>query len=126
MTRRTRSKGSPREVLRIDKECPMKAMTRSALVSAVLLTVVPAITRAHFKLVEPASWLIGDDRGDPQKAGPCGGTNTDYGKPSYAVTQAVGGAKMHLKVVETIYHPGHYRIALAVKSLLELPRDPKA
>src|SRR5260221_9385966 len=126
MTRRTRSKGSPREVLRIDKECPMKAMTRSALVSAVLLTVVPAITHAHFKLVEPASWLIEDERGDPQKAGPCGGTNADYGKPSYSVTQAVGGSTLHVKVQETVYHPGHYRVALAVNSPAELPVDPKA
>ena len=77
-------------------------------------------------LEEPASWLIEDDRGDPQKAGPCGGTNTDWGKPSYAVTQAVGGSKLHLKVIETIYHPGHYRVALAVNSPLELPPDPKA
>jgi hypothetical protein len=29
-------------------------------------------------------------------------------------------------VQETIYHPGHYRIALAVNSPAELPVDPKA
>ena len=104
----------------------MNAFVRSALVLAVLFTVVPAVTHAHFKLMEPASWLIEDDRGDPQKAGPCGGTNTDYGKPSYAVTQAVGGSRLHLKVLETIYHPGHYRVALAVNSPAELPVDPKA
>ena len=92
----------------------MNAFARSTLVFAVLFAVVPAVTHAHFKLMEPASWLIEDGRGDPQKAGPCGGTNTDYGKPSYAVTQAVGGSRLHLKVLETIYHPGHYRVALAV------------
>ena len=104
----------------------MKATTRLALASAVLLAGVPAVTHAHFKLVEPASWIIEDERGDPQKAGPCGGSNTDYGKPSYAVTQAVGGSKLHIKVMETIYHPGFYRVALAVNSPLELPVDPKA
>jgi hypothetical protein len=104
----------------------MNGLTKRALLSAFVLAVVPAVTHAHFKLLEPASWLIEDDRGDPQKAGPCGGTNTDYGKPSYAVTQAVGGSKLHLKVTETIYHPGHYRVALAVNSPLELPIDPKA
>lgn len=103
----------------------MKASVRTALALAVLVA-VPAALRAHFKLIEPASWLIEDDRGDPQKAGPCGGTNTDYGKPSYAVNQAAGGSKLHIKVVETIYHPGHYRIALAVNSPNELPVDPKA
>jgi hypothetical protein len=87
---------------------------------------VPTGTQAHFKLMEPASWLIEDDRGDPQKSGPCGGTNTDYGKPSYIVNQAVGGSKLHVKVQETIYHPGHYRVALAVNSPAELPLDPKA
>src|ERR1051325_4228262 len=80
---------------------------------------------AHFKLVEPASWLIESDRGDPQKAGPCGGSNTDWGKPSYMVTKAVGGSKLHLKIQETIYHPGHYRVALAVNSPNELPLDPE-
>jgi hypothetical protein len=83
-------------------------------------------TYAHFRLVEPASWLVESERGDPQKAGPCGGSNTDWGKPSYAVGKAVGGAKLHIKVQETIYHPGHYRVALAVNSPTELPLDPQA
>src|SRR4029077_7871091 len=104
----------------------MNAATRLALMSAVVVAVVPSVTQAHFKLLEPASWIIEDDRGDPQKGGPCGGTNTDYGKPSYVVGQAVGGSKLHLKVQETIFHPGHYRVALAVNSPAELPVDPKA
>jgi hypothetical protein len=104
----------------------MNTLTRLALVSAVLVTVVPAVTQAHFRLMEPASWLTEDDRGDPQKSGPCGGSNTDYGKPSYIVNQAVGGSRLHVKVQETIYHPGHYRVALAVNSPAELPLDPKA
>lgn len=103
----------------------MKILIRAFAVAG-LLAVVPAVTQAHFKLVEPASWLIEDDRGDPQKAGPCGGSNTDWGKPSYAVTQAVGGSTLHVKVQETIYHPGFYRVALAVNSPAELPADPKA
>ena len=104
----------------------MKASTRLGLVSAILVGLVPAVTHAHFKLIEPASWLIEDNRGDPQKAGPCGGTNADYGKPSYIVSQAVGGSRLHVRVQETVYHPGHYRVALAVNSPSELPLDPKA
>ena len=103
----------------------MKLFIR-ALAAAGALAFLPAVIHAHFKLVEPASWLIEDDRGDPQKAGPCGGSNADWGKPSYAVTQAVGGSKFHVKVQETIYHPGFYRVALAVNSPAELPPDPKA
>jgi hypothetical protein len=101
-------------------------MRRTILVFLTLLAVVPTTAHAHFKLLEPASWLIEDDRGDPQKAGPCGGSNTDFGKPSYAIGKAIGGSKLHIKVQETIYHPGHYRVALAVNSPLELPLDPEA
>src|SRR5215475_11471636 len=89
------------------------------------LAIVAQSAFAHFKLMEPASWLIESDRGDPQKSGPCGGSNTDWGKPSYIVTKAVGGQKLHIKVQETIYHPGHYRVALAVNSPNELPLDPE-
>jgi hypothetical protein len=104
----------------------MRASTRFALMSAIVVTVAPVLAHAHFRLVEPASWIVEDERGDPQKGFPCGGSNTDYGKPSYAVSQAIGGSKLHLKVQETIFHPGHYRVALAVNSPAELPVDPKA
>jgi len=102
-------------------------MNRSTrLLAALLVALVPAGLSAHFRLIEPASWLIEDQRGDPQKAGPCGGTNTDWGKPSDIVGKAVGGSMLHIKVQETIYHPGHYRVALAVNSRTELPLDPVA
>ena len=104
----------------------MTHSTRFLLSFAVLVVVVPAATYGHFRLLEPASWIIENERGDPQKAGPCGGTNADWGKPSYAIGKAVGGQKLHLKVQETVYHPGHYRVALAVNSHNELPLDPEA
>lgn len=102
----------------------MKIVDRVVVASAVVV-LVQVMGQAHFKLLEPASWLIEDQRGDPQKAGPCGGTNRDWGKPSYAIGQVNGGQKLHIKVQETIYHPGHYRVALAVNSPTELPLDPK-
>jgi len=104
-------------------ETPARIICR--FVAAAIAT-MPAVASAHFKLLEPASWLIEDARGDPQKSGPCGGSNTDWGKPSYGVTRAIGGSNLHIKVQETIYHPGFYRVALAVNSPLELPPDPKA
>jgi hypothetical protein len=105
----------------------MKSSPRfvAALVAAITAA-APAVGYAHFKLMEPASWLVESDRGDPQKAGPCGGSNTDWGTPSWAVTDVKGGSKLHIKVQETIYHPGHYRVALAVNSPTELPPDPEA
>ena len=98
---------------------------RDRLVPAFAVVVLAQVAAgAHFKLLEPTSWLVEDQRGDPQKGGPCGGTNTDWGKPSYVIGKATGGQKLHLKVQETIYHPGHYRVALAVNSPTELPLDP--
>lgn len=102
----------------------MKYPVRVVLTVSALL-IVAQTTLAHFKLVEPASWLVENDRGDPQKSGPCGGSNTDWGKPTYIVSKAVGGSKLHIKVQETVYHPGHYRVALAVNSPNELPSDPQ-
>ena len=102
----------------------MKYSVRLFLMVAVL-AIAAQSTSAHFRLLEPASWLIESDRGDPQKSGPCGGANTDWGKPSYFISKAVGGQKLHIKVQETVYHPGHYRVALAVNSPTELPPDPQ-
>ena len=90
------------------------------------LALFPTWSQAHFKLLAPASWLVENQLGDPQKAAPCGGTNTDFGKPTYAVTDVKGGTALHVKVQETVYHPGFYRVALAVNSPTELPLDPKA
>jgi hypothetical protein len=102
----------------------MKNSARFLILLAAALTIAVQNASAHFKLLEPASWLIENERGDPQKAGPCGGTNVDWGMPSYAITKAVGGQKLHVKIQETVYHPGHYRVALAVNSPNELPPDP--
>jgi hypothetical protein len=104
----------------------MRHSARFLLLIAGLAIAAQPVVRAHFKLLEPASWLVENERGDPQKAGPCGGSNTDWGKPSYILGKAVGGQKLHIKVQETIYHPGHYRVALAVNSPTELPADPQA
>jgi hypothetical protein len=102
----------------------MKNSLRFVFVLAAFAIAAPYAS-AHFKLMEPASWLIENERGDPQKAGPCGGSNTDWGKPSYIISKVTGGQKLHIKVQETVYHPGHYRVALAVNSPTELPLDPE-
>jgi hypothetical protein len=103
----------------------MKFMRLSAIV-AVFLGTAPLFADGHFKLVEPASRLVEDQRGDPQKLGPCGGTSANAGTPTGVVNQAAGGSKLHIKIQETIYHPGFYRVSLAVKSIDELPADPVA
>ena len=102
---------------------------RLLLASAVVVAALPAVpvmVHAHFVLIEPSATLVQDQRGDPQKLGPCGGTSADAGTPSNMVGKVQGGQKLHLKLMETVYHPGHYRVALAVNSLDELPADPQA
>ena len=93
---------------------------------AVALAALPVATSAHFRLLEPASWITEDPRGDPQKLGPCGGDPKGQNEQllTRAATKVTGGAKLHVKIQETIYHSGHYRIALAVNSRNELPPDP--
>ena len=102
----------------------MKTLTT---ISCALLTTCLLVPFAsgHFKLLEPASWITENQLGDPQKLGPCGGTSADAGTPTNAVTSVQGGQKLHIKLMETVFHPGHYRIALAVNSRAELPADPE-
>ena len=45
--------------------------------------------------------------------------------PTNAVGKVQGNSKLHVKLMETVFHPGHYRISLAVNSRAELPADPE-
>ena len=85
----------------------MKTYARFLSAVAGVILMMPAAGSAHFKLIEPASWLIETDRGDPQKTGPCGGSNTDWGMPSYIVSKVVGGEK--LRVLNCISLHGRQR-----------------
>lgn len=86
---------------------------------------------AHFVLVSPAASLVQNRLGDPQKIAPCGGVSANPGRgtppnpgvPSGAVTNVTGGTNLPLLVQETIFHPGHYRVALA-RTAGQLPADP--
>jgi len=103
----------------------MTLRLHAALAAGALVLAAPAIVSAHFILVQPQSALVENQLGDPQKLGPCGGTSADPGKPTGAVTAATGGEMLHVKVKQTIYHPGHFRIALSVLDRAELPADPE-
>lgn len=97
----------------------------AALGVGVIGLAAPVAAPAHFVLMEPKSWLVENQLGDPQKAGPCGGTTANPGTPTGAITELTGGGTLHVHVKETIYHPGFYRIALAVLDRSELPPDPE-
>ena len=58
------------------------------LMAAGTVAMVPPFAVAHFKLLEPPSWLQENNLGDPQKLGPCGGTSANVGMPTNMVTKS--------------------------------------
>jgi hypothetical protein len=103
----------------------MKRLVYGLCLLALVTATLTRSASAHFKLIAPESWLVESANGDPQKAAPCGGTSTNPGMPSNIIGKIQGGQKLHITIQETVYHPGHYRIALAVNSRSELPKDPE-
>jgi hypothetical protein len=83
---------------------------------------VPEPAAAHFVLVAPDSWMSQSQFGDPQKVGPCG--DEGGGTPTGKVTEFRPGETIEVTVNEAIFHPGHYRVALAVNDRSELPPPP--
>ena len=104
----------------------MKRLLPVLFALAVVLLTLPAGPQAHFQLLEPTPWIVMNDLGNPQKIGPCGGNPTGDNDAilSGVVTEVTGGSKLPLKIQETIFHSGHYRVALSVNSRNELPPDP--
>jgi hypothetical protein len=104
----------------------MKLSRKNLLIGLTLTALSAPLAIAHFRLLEPAGWIEESNLGDPQKAAPCGGTSADPGKPTGKITTVTGGDKLHLRIQETVFHPGFYRVALAINSRDELPKDPEA
>jgi uncharacterized protein (TIGR03382 family) len=89
---------------------------------AAFCTFAAAPADAHFILEAPPSWMSQDALGSPQKLGPCG--DDAGGTPTGTITAFAEGDMVTITVTETIFHPGHYRIALAVHDRSELPPEP--
>jgi hypothetical protein len=98
----------------------------AAALCATAAVLVAAPASAHFILLAPDAWVEVNVLGDPQKAAPCGTSDITKGTPTGKVTAMTGGDMLHIKIKETIYHPGYYRVALAVLDRSELPADPEA
>jgi hypothetical protein len=104
---------------------------RTLLLTALTLAALSGGVDAHFVLVSPPPSIMQNRLGDPQKVAPCGGvsanpgrgTPADPGVPTGVVTEMKGGSTFHLSVQETVFHPGHYRVALA-RTKEQLPSDP--
>ena len=106
-------------------------MRHTLLLTATAVASLSVAADAHFVLVQPAAAIVQNRLGDPQKIAPCGGVSANPGRglpanpgvPSGATTEITGGSAFHLLIHETVFHPGHYRIALA-RSAAGLPPDP--
>jgi len=77
---------------------------------------------AHFSLESPPSATEQDGQGNPQKAPPCGDNGASV--PTNVITTYQAGQKITVTIDEKIFHPGHYRIALALNDQSELPAEP--
>ncbi|MBS1124260.1 MAG: Fibroin heavy chain precursor [Deltaproteobacteria bacterium] len=99
----------------------------SALVFACAFAGLLTPADAHFKLNSPASLSEQDLLGGPQKSAPCGLSDSagtpDESVPTNIVTTVQSGSMLTIKFNETIFHPGHYRVAIA-QDIGSLPADP--
>lgn len=81
----------------------------------------PGLARAHFVLQSPPAVYDQGPLGDPQKAPPCGADGNELATGMVTAYQA--GDTITVTINETIFHPGHYRIAL-VSDLADIPAEP--
>jgi MYXO-CTERM domain-containing protein len=80
-----------------------------ARLAALALMLSADTALAHIKLISPTSWQVTDALGNPQKVGPCG----EAGTASNVVTTVEAGSQLSVEWVDTVAHPGHYRISIA-------------
>ena len=99
-----------------------RAHALSFAAAVLALGLYAPVSDAHFTLQTPPSWRTQDGLGSPQKAGPCG--DEAGGTSTGAVTAYQVGHTITVTIDEKIFHPGHYRIALAVNDRSELPAEP--
>ncbi|MCX4241988.1 SCE4755 family polysaccharide monooxygenase-like protein [Paraliomyxa miuraensis] len=81
-----------------------------AVLATLLGLATPAL--AHFELTSPPAMFEQNALGDPQKAPPCGDNGGAIA--TGIVTSLQAGDTITVTINETIFHPGHYRIALAL------------
>ena len=103
----------------------MPAMNLFRLSVVVGLGLVTTSTaHAHFALTAPPAYSVQDSLGLPEKSAPCG--QADPGSPVVAtniVTSFHTGDSITITIDEKIFHPGHYRVAIA-SDQSGLPIDP--
>lgn len=89
-----------------------------------ILLATAGVAEAHFALIDPKPYSEQDSSGSPQKSAPCG--QADPGSTLMETGDEAtftAGQMVTVTVDERIFHPGHYRVALA-QDLASLPDDP--
>ncbi|MES1173573.1 MAG: SCE4755 family polysaccharide monooxygenase-like protein [Myxococcales bacterium] len=95
-------------------------MRKLLLALGVASLVLPVTAQAHFNLLAPPSSNTANATEGGKGAPPCGPDGTASSTP-----MAIQGGQMFtVKINETVFHPGFYRVALALHSRSELPADP--
>ena len=92
-----------------------------AVASLGAIALLPASASAHFVLEAPAAAFSQNALGDPQKVGPCGDDGS--ATPTGEVITVQAGEMLTITINETVFHPGHYRIAIA-EDASQLPEPP--
>ncbi len=92
-------------------QLPFRFGASFRIVALAAVYFVPAIGSAHFILTSPPAMTEQGPLGDPQKAPPCGDDGTAVA--TRVVTPVNAGDTITITIDETIYHPGHYRVAIA-------------
>ncbi len=101
-------------------------MNRIRWLACVSLLVVSPEAGAHFALTTPPAYSVQDNTGLPQKSAPCGQADPSNAVvPTNMVTTYHTGDSITITIDEKIFHPGHYRVALA-QDQASLPADPVA
>jgi hypothetical protein len=98
----------------------MKSRTLASIVGPGLvacLLLAPSAARAHFNLMEPKP-------SDKSTSGGKGGPPCGVGAATTDVTDVEGGKMLTIKLMETVYHPGHYRVSLSA-NMADLMSDPE-
>lgn len=87
-----------------------------------VLVLSSQLALAHFILDAPEASFEQGVLGDPQKVPPCG--ESSDAKPTDLVTTFVAGQTVSISINETIFHPGHYRVAIGTNGPADLPPEP--
>jgi len=99
-------------------------MRQIPYLAALAIVAISSSADAHFALTTPQADQVQDSLGLPEKSAPCG--QADPGTTPVAtnmVTTFHEGDTITITIDEKIFHPGHYRVALADDPSL-LPIEP--